>query len=64
MDKTQIHSPLAELSACYVQGRAGSIKEPQINTDEHRYDYNTFINIFQLEHFNTNYRTHFFEVPT
>ena len=62
--KPQIHSPLAELSACYVQGRAGSIKEPQIhspplelsacyarwragNTDEHRYDYNKIINIFQ-----------------
>ena len=28
-------------------------KEPQINTDEHRYDYNDIINIFQPEH-----RTH------
>jgi hypothetical protein len=64
IEKTQIHSPLAELSACYVQGRADSIKEPQINTDEHRYGFNNIINIFQLEHFRTNYRIHFPEVPT
>jgi len=64
MEKTQIHSPPEELSACYVQWRADSIKEPQINTDEHRYGFNNIINIFQPEHFNTNYRTHFPEVPT
>ena len=39
----QIHSPPAELSACYARGRAG-------NTDEHRCDYNNSINIFQPEH--------------
>ena len=64
MEKPQMHSPLAELSAGYVQGFAGSIKEPQINTDEHRYDYNNIINIFQLEHFRTNYKTHFPEVAS
>ena len=63
MEKPQIFSPLAELSACYVQGCAGSIKEPQINTDEHRRGFNNIINIFQPEHSNTNYRTHLFEVP-
>ena len=49
MDKPQIDSPLAELSACYLRGRAGSIKEPQINTDEHRCGFNNIINIFQPE---------------
>ena len=36
----QIHSPLAELSACYARGHAG-------NADERRYGYNNIINIFQ-----------------
>ena len=62
MDKPQIYSPPEELTACYVQGRAGGIKEPQINTDEHRYNHNNSINIFQQEHFNTNHKTHFPEV--
>ena len=64
MEKPQIHSPLAELTACHVQGCAGSIMEPQINADERRYDYNDIINIFHPEHSITNYRTHLFEVPT
>ena len=33
MEKPQIQLPLAELSACYAQGRAGRIKEPQMNMD-------------------------------
>jgi hypothetical protein len=47
----EIHSP-PRLGACYAQGRAVTTgrygKEPQINTDERRYDYNNSINIFQL----------------
>ena len=42
----------------------GARKEPQINTDEHRYDFNNSINIFQPEHSNTNHRTHLPEAPT
>ena len=38
-------------------------KEPQINTDEHRYNYNNSINIFQRGHSTTNLLTHFPEVP-
>ena len=57
MEKPQIHSPLLELSACIAQGRAGNIKEPQINADERRYDYNDIINIFQPDHI-TRIRIH------
>ena len=32
----------------------GARKEPQINTDEHRYDFNNSINIFQPEHTTSN----------
>jgi len=57
MEKTRIHSPLAELTACYVQGCAGSsIKEPQINADERRYDYNDIVNIFHMGQSTTNHQ--------
>jgi glycosyltransferase involved in cell wall biosynthesis len=41
----------------------GARKEPQMNTDEHRYDYNNIINIFQQGHSTTNHLTNFPEVP-
>ena len=37
------------------------MEKPQINTDEHRYDYNNSINIFQPAR---THQTHFPEVPT
>ena len=64
MEKPQIHAPLAELSACYAQGRAGNIKEPQINADERRYEFNNSSNIFQQTRTTRIHRTHFPEVPT